>query len=283
MASTFLAKKMMEKKVAGAAGSMQEPLISSEGKDGEGKDAEKGEGGENKGAEEVPDKLGGLDMIIICGAIVSMLLSGICAMLAMQLGLTLVVVPCVINFVVCPWVICNQIRIARNKSIRGLINGLRDEVNLFAEENEKLTLNIDELETQNDRLKEFEKGLKSICDKQGANVEQLVSLVKDNRVIIDKMKKIIKGDVTQILVRAVLLGDRDKNFTLDDKDIETVLNAFDNVEFAEVDRDKFRTYVKNHDRNVNAVLKLVFNLFDENENETETPEEEQIFNVELAF
>ena len=182
--------------------------------------------------------------------------------------------------IVVPMVILNQYRIAKNKSIRGWINMLRDEVNTFAEENKKLTLSIDDLEKENDSLKEFEVGLTAIVGEQGKNVDELVRLVRENRETIDKMKIVVQGEIVQILVRAILVGDRDSNFSLDDKDVTTVLARLDNIEFLEVDKAKLRAFVKANDGKLGELLNLAYDIF---KNQDEVPQENRFFQIECAF
>merc|ERR1712084_161113 len=261
----------MKQKMKSATGGLTEPLISNQEGDNN------GEGGEGGGHEEPADSLGLLDYAIIIGAITSLCMSGL--FLAFPPSV-IFYIPHGINMFVVPLVILSQYRIAKNKSIRGWINMLRGEVNTFAEENKKLTLSIDDLEKENDSLKEFEVGLTAILGDQGKNVDELVRLVADNREIIDRMKKIVQGEIIQILVRAILIGDRDSNFSLDDADVTTVIMRLDNIEFLDVDKPKLRAFVKAHDGRLGDLLNLVYDIF---QNQDDVPDENRIFQIECAF
>jgi len=278
--SSFVAQQMMKQKMKSATGGLTEPLISNkDGGDEENQqgNAEGGEGGEGGEEEEPEDNMGLWDYTIMIGAFTSLLLSGL--FLAFPPN-ALFYIPHGLNMIVVPLVIVSQYRIAKNKSIRGFINKLRGAVNDFAEENGKLTLSIDDLEQENDSLKEFEVGLTAILGDQGKNVDELVRLVGENREIIDRMKKIVQGEIIQILVRAILVGDRDSNFSLDDSDVTTVLMRLDNIEFLDVDKVKLRAFVKAHDGRLGDLLNLVYDIF---KNQDELPDEDKIFQIECAF
>ncbi len=76
----------------------------------------------------------------------------------------------------------------RMDTLRVVHNKIREEVNRFMLENNKLTGNVDGLEDQVLKLQDVEKQLSAVAARQGATADELVTLVKENSVIIKQQK-----------------------------------------------------------------------------------------------
>jgi len=185
-----------------------------------------------------------------------------------------VIVPMALNLIIAPLVICNQHELIKYATVRDIVNELRDHTNKFKGENTRMGKSVDELEDKVGTLKGVESKLQEIVAKQGSNVEELVALVNEHKQIVAEMKEIVQGELVQILTKAVMDGDTDKNGILDDDDTENVLNRLRNIEHVITDEDKFRNYVKRCQGNINSVLGVVAYIFKD-----EVSEDDRIFVV----
>jgi hypothetical protein len=83
-----------------------------------------------------------------------------------------------------------QYILQRMDTLRCVHNKIRSEVNRFMEENNKLSRNVDGLETHVGQLQVVEKELENIAESQNTSAEELVSLVKENGEIVKEQKVI---------------------------------------------------------------------------------------------
>mmetsp|Transcript_18775 Transcript_18775/g.25046 ORF Transcript_18775/g.25046 Transcript_18775/m.25046 type:complete len:173 (+) Transcript_18775:197-715(+) len=152
-------------------------------------------------------------------------------------------------------------------SLREALNEIRQEVNRMMTENDKLTRNNDELEVQANRVKDMESSLNGILSSQGKNVTAFVSLVKENRVILDEMKQALKAQVSQDLLQLIFAADRDEDFVIDPEEVRGLLfrlRAFDGLD---VNEDKFRFLLEKKGNSIDAVVGLVKDLMDDEPND----------------
>lgn len=128
----------------------------------------------------------------------------------------------VIGIILGPFVIKNEFEVATQASKRQLFNALREEANKMSAINDELEENVGEVEGQVDRTKRITAKLEKICDGQASNVEKLVACVKENGEIIEAMKVCQAETAIQTIIRIVLSGDTDRNFTIDDNEVTQV-------------------------------------------------------------
>jgi hypothetical protein len=88
------------------------------------------------------------------------------------------------------------------------------------------------------RTKEVEARLQNIVVRQGANVDEIVKLVKDNQVVVNEMTNCVKARAMQQLINIVIRTDQSRDFTIDDGEIEIMLARLRQVEYLNFDEGK---------------------------------------------
>lgn len=111
-----------------------------------------------------------------------------------------------------------------------------------------------------------------MTEKQGTNVEAFVSLVKQNREVIDKQKAYLKAETLQKLATAIINSDSDRSGKFSERELmELEINLMTSTN-VEVNYPALRSYMAGSQRNLESVLNLVTHMDDET-----VPEEERIF------
>jgi len=113
-----------------------------------------------------------------------------------------------------------------------------------------------------------------VADESGRQVDQLVSLVKENGETLEKMKEIMKGDVCQVLIRTVIQADEHQDFKIEGKEIEFLIMRMENIDFVTFDEDKLRLFIEVNGGYVDAIIQLACHIFDKS-----IPAEERIFEI----
>ena len=92
---------------------------------------------------------------------------------------------CVLNSVT---LVKNQYEISKGKSYRQGINDLRKQAKRLCVEVDLLFKAVNDLQNEASLMQIFEEQLREISIKQGVSVEKIVSLTKENEVILNKQK-----------------------------------------------------------------------------------------------
>uniref|UniRef100_A0A6V2CCS8 EF-hand domain-containing protein n=2 Tax=Ditylum brightwellii TaxID=49249 RepID=A0A6V2CCS8_9STRA len=210
----------------------------------------------------------GLDLI---STISYCLFGGTIVLCLVAIGLhhrsTIVRIAFAISIAVSSYGLFQRWKLDRMDSLREALNEIRQEVNRMMTENDKLTRNNDELEVQANRVKDMESSLNGILSSQGKNVTAFVSLVKENRVILDEMKQALKAQVSQDLLQLIFAADRDEDFVIDPEEVRGLLfrlRAFDGLD---VNEEHFRSLLEKKGNSISAVVGLVTDLLDDEPND----------------
>lgn len=131
---------------------------------------------------------------------------------------TVTVIAAIIAVPVGALVVKRQNELGDMDSLRRVQNELREDVNRFQGENDKLSEEVAGLETQVDRVKATEEKLSKIAEENGSNVSSLVSLVKENGEVQDEMMVILKSETLQNMAKILLTVDRNSDYQIEERE-----------------------------------------------------------------
>lgn len=152
-------------------------------------------------------------------------------------------------------------------------NELRHEVNKFAEVNVQLGANNTRLEGELVPLKETEAKLSAIAEQNGSDVNKLRDIVKENQKTLDAMKEILREDVLQSMLEAVLSSERDEDGHFSDRELQRLLLRLKGLPSIEVNQERFMERTKLH-RSISDVLNVIKTIFEE-----DIAKEERVFTL----
>jgi len=175
-----------------------------------------------------------------------------------------------------PYVVYQKSALAELGSFRQQQNELRNTVNGLAEENNKLTENVNQLGTSVDRLEIVEKNLSKLADTD--NVDRLVEAVKKMKKINKEIKRNLQARIAQDIITTVLRSDRDGNLVLSEGEMFRLIFRLKNSPGYEFNEEKFKIVIGNKDHadgySIVKIMKVIRNLLDDH-----TPTKENIFKL----
>ncbi|KAL7548014.1 hypothetical protein ACHAWF_011288 [Thalassiosira exigua] len=217
MASTYLAKKAAGKK----ADSFLKPLLSddesSTGSD-DGSDVDSSASSEVETVKQTPmQKLKSLVVYVGLGG-------GVAACAA-----AMVLTPAIPIFVmggICianaPYSAIKERQILKTPSLRGMNNKLREDANNLGDEVDNLAEEIVKFNYNSERAAKCEEQLRGIVGEQQANVNKLVELVKENEIILSKMRDNLRQRIVQDMITIVVKSDKDNDQQIDRSEAKTL-------------------------------------------------------------
>ena len=166
-----------------------------------------------------------------------------------------------------------------NPFFRKTLNEMREEVNRFAAENEKLKKHNDELEENTKKLQVVEKQLEDLAVLQGESVDELSKQVREYREIQEKIEGNVKKQIIQNLISVIFTADNDRDFLIDDTEIDGLKYRLGAIEGADFSEENFSKALIKADCDkgtcsIQVVIEVLRNL-----NDQDCPEEESIFMI----
>lgn len=159
-----------------------------------------------------------------------------------------------------PIIVYKERLLTNEDTFRSALNGIREEQGRLADQNDILSGEIDELESEVDRLKDVEQALGQLADTQGSQLNELMELIAENKKINEGLRSVLKAKVLEEVIGLVLDIDNDGSFTIQDKEIDRLvigMRLIDDMTFKE---NVFRKQVLSCDGNVDEVILLIKNL-----------------------
>jgi len=126
---------------------------------------------------------------------------------------------CVANV---PYAAIKERQIGKIPTLRSMNNKLREDANNLKEEVDVLSEEIDILEPEADRAAAVEEQLREIADRQQVNVDKLVNLVKENEIILAKMRDNLRQRIVQDIITIVVKSDTDNDNTINKSEAKTL-------------------------------------------------------------
>jgi len=118
-----------------------------------------------------------------------------------------------------PAVANKQLGINKSAGVRASVNSIREEVGVLKEEVDFLADSVDDLEAEADLLVGIERELRHIATMQGASIKEIVNLVNENEMILNKMRGSLRQMFVSSMAMVVMRSDKDGDMKIDDAEI----------------------------------------------------------------
>lgn len=164
-----------------------------------------------------------------------------------------------------PAVIVKERQLTKEDTFRTALNGIREEQGRLSAENDILSDEIDELQSEVDRMNDIEMALRQLSETQGSQLSELMDLIRQNKEINEGMRAVLKAKVAEEVISLVLDIDNDGSFTIQDKEIDRLIigmNLMDGVSF---DEQHFREDLAECGGSVDEVIAMIKNMFESDE------------------
>lgn len=117
-----------------------------------------------------------------------------------------------------------------------------------------------ELSDTIDRLEDVEQALDVITQTQGQSVAAFAEQVKENRNILGQMQKNLRANVLQNLLQVVIRSDQDDNMTIEEDEIDDLIQRIQKINGVEVREEKFKAAIMGSGGSLSSVMDIIKNL-----------------------
>jgi predicted RNA-binding protein len=191
---------------------------------------------------------------------------------------TIVDISCGCLLIVAPIAVVQKIKLNKLGTFRSQHNELRNEVNKFAAQNEKLKgINV-KLERECTNLQGVTAEYETLAKQYGDQIERLVGIVKENGEIQAKIKKSLQTQVMQQALESILKSDTNEDFAISQKELQQFKLRMKNIPgviFDEPNFDKLfqEKKLKDEELHLKEIMQLFRNLMDD------IPENDNVFHL----
>jgi translation initiation factor 2B subunit (eIF-2B alpha/beta/delta family) len=119
---------------------------------------------------------------------------------------------------------------------------------------------VGELSDTIDRLEDVEQALDVITQTQGQSVAAFAEQVKENRNILGQMQKNLRANVLQNLLQVVIRSDQDDNMTIEEDEIDDLIQRIQKINGVEVREEKFKAAIMGSGGSLSSVMDIIKNL-----------------------
>ena len=156
-----------------------------------------------------------------------------------------------------PAVIYKERQLTKEDTFRTALNGIRAEQGRLTEQNDILSAEIDDLQSEVDRMKDVEMALRELSETQGSQLSELMDLIAENKEINEGMRCVLRNKVLEEVITLVLDIDNDGSFTIQNREIDRLIIGMNLIEEISFDKDMFRQEVINCEGNVDEVITMI--------------------------
>jgi len=156
-----------------------------------------------------------------------------------------------------PVIVYKERQLTNEDTFRSALNGIREEQGRLTEQNDVLSGEIDELQSEVDRMKDVEQALRQLADTQGSQLNELMELIKENKEINEGLRAVLKSKVLEEVIGLVLDIDNDGSFTIQDKEIDRLVIGMNLIEEMTFNEQVFRKQVMSCGGNLDEVITLI--------------------------
>lgn len=166
-----------------------------------------------------------------------------------------------------PYAYYQQRRLTDVVALQETHAALGEEIDRLDKQTDRLKDTVLELSATVDRLEDVEQALDVITQTQGQSIEAFEEQVEDNREILSKMQSNLKANVLQNLLQVVIRSDKDNDLTIEDNEIDDLINRFKGINGVEINEDRFRDAITSSGGSLDCVMNIIRNLMDDNASE----------------
>jgi len=168
-----------------------------------------------------------------------------------------------LSSVIGPYSYWQQTKLTDILALKETHEAVKREVNRLQSENMRLNETVGELSNTIDKLEDVEQALDVITQTQGQSVAAFAEQVKENRDILGQMQKNLRANVLQNLLQVVIRSDQDDNMTIEEDEIDDLINRIKKINGVEVREDRFKEAIRSSKGSLSAVMDIIKNLMAE--------------------
>lgn len=159
-----------------------------------------------------------------------------------------------------PYAYYQQTKLTDIIALKEACEAITRENDRLAAENVRLNETVGELSSTMDRLEDVEQALDVITQTQGQSVATYAQQVRENENIFLQMEKNLRANVLQNLLQVVIRSDEDDNMTIEEDEIDDLVDRIQKINGVEVVADRFKAAIVESGGSLSSVMDIIKNL-----------------------
>lgn len=159
-----------------------------------------------------------------------------------------------------PYAYYQQTKLTDIIALKEACEAITRENDRLAQENIRLNETVTDLSGTVDKLEDVEQALDVITQTQGQSVATYAQQVKENENIFHQMEKNLRANVLQNLLQVVIRSDEDDNMTIEEDEIDDLVERIQKINGVEVVEDRFKNAIMASGGSLSSVMDIIKNL-----------------------
>jgi hypothetical protein len=166
----------------------------------------------------------------------------------------------VLGMLLSPYAAFQQRKISEVEALHQTNVLLEQELTHIKEENAKLSVQVQEVQTTVARLDSLEATMEAISALEGASLDKLQEQLDESKEILTHMHRNYQADILQNLVSVLLATDADQNMLLADEEIDDLIRNLEGIHGVQLKEDLLRKVIIEQGRSVDALMEVARNV-----------------------
>lgn len=162
--------------------------------------------------------------------------------------------------VVGPYAYYQQTKLTDIMALKETHAAITREVDRLESENIRLNETVGKLSSTMDKLEDVEGALDVITQTQGQSVDAFREQVKENREIMEQMRKNHRANMLQNLLQVVIRSDQDDNMQIEEDEIAPLIGRIKKINGVEVMEDRFAEAIYSSGGSLSSVMDIIKGL-----------------------
>ncbi|KAL7506759.1 hypothetical protein ACHAXN_007959 [Cyclotella atomus] len=159
-----------------------------------------------------------------------------------------------------PYAYYQQTKLTDIIALKEACEAITRENDRLAAENVRLNETVGDLSSTVDKLEDVEQALDVITQTQGQSVATYAQQVKEYENMFLQMEKNLRANVLQNLLQVVIRSDEDDNMTIEEDEIDDLVERIQKINGVEVVYDRFKAAIMESGGSLSSVMDIIKNL-----------------------
>ena len=171
-----------------------------------------------------------------------------------------IVVSGCLGLILSPYAKFQQEKLTQVKALEQTNSVLEDELNDLKQQQEQLKTHVTELNTRTSKLRALQSTLSTIQTANIQSIDQFEQQVQQSKEIVAQFHQNTQAMILQNLITVLVHCDNDRTMTLDDQEIDRLIQSLESIHNVQFNDTKIRQVIIGNQRSMASIMEIARNL-----------------------
>ena len=171
-----------------------------------------------------------------------------------------IVVSGCLGLILSPYAKFQQEKLTQVKALEQTNSVLEDELKYLKQQHEEITKHVEDVNARTTKLRSLQSTLSTMQAANIQSIDQFEQQVQQSKEIASQFQQNVQAIILQNLITVLVNCDRDHTLTLDDTEINALIQSLESIHNVQINEAKIRQLVVHNQRSISAIMEIARNL-----------------------